>query len=189
MAHYTYSLSGAMARTDVHCSIYSSNSRSQRDVSGVDYYPVFDGVKTGLFNIHNTFRSITPKPDVIHWQSTTHPRLLLQFVSRFSFEKAISIYTVHNILPHERPERLKNVYSKLYQRMDGLIFHSFSSKKRFANAFPGIIKCAEIIPHGAYDMFLDNEERADQTDGKTILFFGNIRRYKGEAFALYAFAF
>ena len=188
MAHYTYSLSSAIARKDVHCSIYSSKSCTQREVSGVDYYPVFDGFKTRLFKIRNTFRTIAPKPDVIHWQSTTHPRLLLQLMSRFSFEKALSIYTVHNVLPHERPGRLKNVYSKLYRRMDGLIFHSLSSKKRFANAFPGIIKCAEIIPHGAYDMFIDNEERAVRTDGKTVLFFGNIRRYKGLDVLINAFA-
>lgn len=87
------------------------------------------------------------------------------------------VFTVHNILPHEKWVFDKFFYKRIYNKVDHLIFHTLQNKRDFGQIFPSMPrKPKTIIPHYSYDVvpYIPSVE-----DGIRFLFFGAIRSYKG----------
>jgi glycosyltransferase involved in cell wall biosynthesis len=72
--------------------------------------------------------------------------------------------------------------------MDGLIFHGRTSRDRFVRLFPLKGRRWVTIPHGEYIFHFEKQSPpGPNLSGKNILFFGNIRPYKGLTYLLRAF--
>lgn len=104
------------------------------------------------------------------------------------------VFTVHNVLPHEK--------SRLYSRLSGLLFrfgdhfivHADSGKRQMVDHYHILPERISVIPHGSLDfhvkrdidpLALRKELGFDEKD-KIILLFGAIRPYKGIDIALNA---
>ena len=127
--------------------------------------------------------------DIIHWQSTTHPELIRLLMKFILLKGKPWAYTVHNVLPHEEKENKKLLYQDIYQRVQGLIFHTHYSMCEFQNTFPGVQKKCVEIAHGEMSLLSDEQTTFGvKSDPRLLLFFGNIRPYKGLDTLLQAFA-
>jgi glycosyltransferase involved in cell wall biosynthesis len=72
--------------------------------------------------------------------------------------------------------------------MEGLIFHGRTSRDRFERLFPLKGRRWATIPHGEYVFhFEQRPSPGPNLTAKNILFFGNIRPYKGLTYLLRAF--
>ncbi len=73
--------------------------------------------------------------------------------------------------------------------MEGLIYHTRFSQSEFARLFPDCKAEKTIIPLGEYGFLADSESKSTyDVSNQTILFFGNIRPYKGLDTLIQAFA-
>ena len=80
------------------------------------------------------------------------------------------------------------VQGLVYKHMDGLIFHGRISRDRFERIFSLKSRRWATIPHGEYVFhFEPGSSPGPNLEGKNILFFGNIRPYKGLIYLLRAF--
>lgn len=189
IALYTYGLICSLAKLGVECCLLTSSRWEHPLPDGCTLYPIFSGKKTNPFVLFWQCWRLRKKTDVIHWQSTTHPKLI-QILMRFVLLKGKPwVFTVHNVLPHEDKEQNKAIYQNIYQRVQGLIFHTHYSQCEFQKIFPAIQKKQAKIPHGASNFSKNDKPSFDiKTDPKQLLFFGNIRPYKGLDILLQAFA-
>ena len=110
------------------------------------------------------------------------------FISKFTSIRLI--YTMHNILPHERKPYDVKCFRKLYHVMDKLIVHTETSKKELLNLFPEIEdKNVVVIPHGLLKLKVDENGVAEATKAivnkylfrKKLIFviIGSQSKYKG----------
>ncbi len=101
------------------------------------------------------------------------------------------IYTVHNLLPHERSERRRPAYQALYGMVDRLICHDPSTRDRLIREFNVQEARISVIPHGplfsdqSAPKVVEQENRGPQAT-PTVLWQGIIRPYKGISFLLKA---
>ena len=113
--------------------------------------------------------------DVLHFQWLALPeadRLLLR-------PRTPLVITAHDLLPR-RTAAKRRLWAELYARFGRVIVHS----ARGADVLAGLgvpRGCLRIIPH---PVFRSDPERRD--DGRTVLFFGVIRTYRGLEDALAA---
>lgn len=99
------------------------------------------------------------------------------FLGLLKRKRGISIvFTVHNLLPHERMPFDRFFYKKIYRKMDCLIFHTTQNQKDFDHLFPDIQLVRSIVPHYSYDVVPEIPAVRDKV---RFLFFGAIRPYKG----------
>ena len=105
------------------------------------------------------------KADVVHVQWLSSPQLdepLLRF-------RAPSVFTAHDVLPRRTASKL-DLWRRLLTRFDRVVVHSEHGRERLADL--GVD--ARVIP---LPISTSNVERRD--DGRTLLFAGVIRPYKG----------
>jgi len=135
------------------------------------------------------------KPDIIvvrYWLPFMGPCLgtILRRVKKNNYTKVICI--ADNILPHEKRPGDK-IFTKYFLKpVDGFITMSqkvLLDLKQFAKKKP-----SQFVPHPLYDNFgkiISKQEARKKLgipqDGKIILFFGFIRKYKGLDILLNAF--
>lgn len=86
------------------------------------------------------------------------------------------VHTVHNLLPHEPKFYDHRFHDAIYRMSDLLIFHNSVNITDFNNKFQDIKTKKIRIPHYAYRVDIDKKNKVIP---KSILFFGNIRPYKG----------
>ena len=138
------------------------------------------------------------KPDVIHFQWTFNPRIDWVFSYFLRLQEKIKIvYTVHNILPHEQAIGEKLSLQIIYRNMRRLWVHANENKNRLINEFGIRGDKIYVIPHGNFSFYKKHfpetsPKRAREMLGisekeKIILFFGNIRKYKGLEYLIKAF--
>lgn len=150
------------------------------------------------------------RPEVVHlqWQHHFFVRSsLLTSMARSSqfFAKLIVlrllgarfVWTVHNIVNHERKfARWELAMCRVLARgSDRLIVHCEAAAAEVAVAFRVSIDRVRVVPHGhfgdAYPPVMERraarERLGIQPDARVLLFFGQIRRYKGVASLLEAF--
>lgn len=101
------------------------------------------------------------------------------------------VWTVHNLLSHESPDRSREVRARrwLARAVSHLIFHSEAAREQVQGLLAlDVRKKSSIVPHGHYlGMYPPNEQRERELrdllrlrpDDSVVLFFGRIRRYKG----------
>lgn len=181
IGHYTHSLVLGLAGAGVECHLLTSNRFPEIALPDtVKVYRVFRGMKTNplalwwrLFRLKNQY-------DLIHWQYTTHPDHVLTLMKYMPFRSCPNIQTIHNVLPHEKPEESIPVYEKIYCRMAGLIFHTHYSITEYERVFSHIANRKTLVPLGELGQVIPQQGLSPQPGSdSTILFFGNIRPYKG----------
>jgi glycosyltransferase involved in cell wall biosynthesis len=105
------------------------------------------------------------EPDVVHVQWLPRPELDRRWVRRL---RAPSVLTAHDVVP--RRERARAVWPGLLNWFGRVIVHSQDAVRRLAELGVGAV----WIPHPVFEL-----ERLPSPSGKTLLFFGLIRDYKG----------
>jgi alpha-maltose-1-phosphate synthase len=113
------------------------------------------------------------RPDAVHLQWVALPRYDLRWIERLRSRPLV--LTAHNVLPHEGeadPERRR----RLYAAFDRVVVHTRSGAEQLAS-FGVPPEHVVRIPHGTFDTAPD--EAIEPPSGRTLLFFGLIRRYKG----------
>ncbi|MFB3785429.1 MAG: glycosyltransferase family 4 protein [bacterium] len=190
IAHCTYALANALGARGVECDILTSPRWHPRPLAGpVRIHRVFRGRKTNPAALYLRCFQLRRSVNVVHWQSTTYPKLILLLMRVIPLKKMPWIFTVHNVLPHERTEAAFHVYGKIYERMDGLIFHTQHSLETFKPLFPNVKARTRIIPLGEYGFLHGKTPVPDaQPRDPVVLFFGNVRHYKGLDVLIRAFA-
>ncbi len=135
-------------------------------------------------------RCIFTRPDVVHIQ------FLPLFATGLPFERWFvqalkvigmnTVYTVHNMLPHDTGKRHHPRYEALYQMVDGLICHDEASRLRLIQEFGVDSRKVTIIPHGPlFDQTQGRECGVARKalslpkDGLIVLCQGILRPYKG----------
>jgi glycosyltransferase involved in cell wall biosynthesis len=134
------------------------------------------------------------EPDIIHVQFTPLIERKLPFEVWFlqaARNRGIKlVYTVHNVLPHERGEQLRAQYEKLYSLVDEFICHDQTAKQRMISEFHIDADRITVIPHGP--LFGTDSPMSSASDREVariksglplnqcvVLWQGIIRPYKG----------
>jgi len=124
----------------------------------------------------------------IHFQFFRIERIESLFLLCLKVLGTPTVYTAHNILPHEN-NRIDYLLRNITFRSSSLIIvHSDYIKKRLVKRFGVRKEKIWKIPHGDFDAYLpetpiSKEEARERLDlsqkDKVLLFFGFIREYKG----------
>ncbi|MCJ8320903.1 MAG: glycosyltransferase family 4 protein [Colwellia sp.] len=115
--------------------------------------------------------------DILHlqyWLFLTIPAYYY-IVTRARKLKVSTVLTVHNPAPHEFLPFIPLLEAKLFKQVDRIIVHTHKGKEILIER--GINeKNIKVIPHGIDTPSINNSKIEKQ---KQILYFGNIRNYKG----------
>lgn len=180
VAHCTYALANALSARGVACEILTGTRWHPRPLTGpARVHRVFRGLWTNPAALYYRCLRLRRRVDIVHWQSTTYPKLILMLMQIIPMKKIPWIFTVHNVLPHERTQTALQLYGRIYERMDGLIFHTQHSLDSFRPLFPNVKAQTRIIPLGEYGFLQGSAPAESRPGGPVILFFGNVRHYKG----------
>jgi glycosyltransferase involved in cell wall biosynthesis len=143
----------------------SPRSRLRFVVKGVEYVPSVIRLVRGV----NALR-----PAVVHLQWLALPRYDLRWLARLRGNRPL-VFTAHNVLPHEG-EADPAERRRFYSVFDRIVVHTRAGAEQLARfgVPPERIIC---IPHGTFDE--GPGASIEPPSGRTLLFFGLIRRYKG----------
>ena len=140
-------------------------SRLRVPLKGAEYAPSVLRLVRGV----NAFR-----PDVVHVQWVALPRYDLRWLERLRRTRPL-VLTAHNVLPHEGEVDVAE-RRRLYSAFDGVVVHTRSGAEQLASL--GVPPERVVrIPHGTFDA--PPVTAIEPPSGRTLLFFGLIRRYKG----------
>ncbi len=181
ISHCTYALAKTLGEQGLTGHILTGTRWIDRPLpDSVHVYPRFHGMRTNPWRLWMQCFRLRTQIDLVHWQCSTYPHLILGFMRMIPLRHVPWVYTVHNVLPHEIKKSSLRLYGQTYRRMQGLLFHTRHSWETFQDYFPDFSIEHEIIPLGEYS-FLSNPNPAIDVlpDSPRILFFGNIRHYKG----------
>jgi len=136
-------------------------------------------------------------PDIVHVQFAPLIDQGLSFdIWLLKLARALGcriVYTVHNVLPHERRERFRHLYAKVYELADHLICHNEPARTDVSATFQVPPEKITVIPHGP--LFspsiscTEGQARARlglPAGASIVLWQGIIRPYKGVSFLLKA---
>jgi len=144
-----------------------------------------------------TVRFLVAKPDIIHVQFiplVQHGLRIEHWFLKLARTRGVKIvYTVHNVLPHERNKRDEDLYRRTYNLVDRFICHDVNAKDRLVEQFQIDPERIDVIAHGPLlggRMEVDKCEARARVglprDGYVVLCQGIIRPYKGIPFLLAA---
>jgi glycosyltransferase involved in cell wall biosynthesis len=114
------------------------------------------------------------RPGAVHVQWLAVPHFDLRWVARLRRSRPV-VLTAHNVLPHSG-EADAEERRRLYSAFDRVVVHTRSGEKLLAS-FGVPPERVAYIPHGTFDAPPGTPIRPPR--GRTLLFFGLIRRYKG----------
>ena len=137
------------------------------------------------------------KPDVIHFQWLPIPALDKIYLRQLK-KIAPLVLTAHNTTLYHgaSSSRLQGMgFRSIFQHFDAIVAHTEYSKSRIHAKGWIAADAVTVIPHGALDYYraLGHDSAGSTTEprssvaGSTILFFGNIKPYKGLDILLRAF--
>lgn len=112
------------------------------------------------------------QPDVVHVQWLTLLRQDLRWVARLRRDRPV-VFTAHNVVPHLGEPDVEE-RRRIYTSFDRVVVHTRKSVEQLERyGVPGerIVR----IPHGTFGA----PPTIEPPSGRTLLFFGLIRRYKG----------
>lgn len=187
IAHYTRFLDEALANEGTGIDLLTASRWNYELPSNVSIHKVFNRKRTNPFTLYFLCERLQKSAQLVHWQSASHPLMLLWLMRLIPLKKLPWIYTVHNVLPHEDSAAMMSIYQKIYHKMDGLIFHNQHSLHQFQTLFPNIPAKKTIIPHGEYGTLGSVDLSGELPQTPNVLFFGNIRPYKGLKHLIQAF--
>ena len=134
-------------------------------LKGVEYLPSVLRLRRGVASF---------RPDVVHVQWLPRPRFDLRWVQRLRRDRPV-VLTAHNVLPHEG-EADAEQRRRLYSAFDRVVVHTRKGAEQL-EAFGVPPEQVVRIPHGTFNA--PTAESIEPPRGRTLLFFGLIRRYKG----------
>jgi glycosyltransferase involved in cell wall biosynthesis len=158
----------------------------------------FDSFSFSMNNIKKLFSPITLKnfysfrslkiiesisPDIIHLTTPIIPPLAIYFTYYGLDKKYPVIYTKHGVVSNSGlkekilEEYMLGAFEKMIQYQK-IIVHTHRDKNEFLKLKNVNKRQIDIIPHGVYSFFKAYGNKF-QKERNTILFFGNIREYKG----------
>lgn len=133
------------------------------------------------------------KGDIFHvqWWSWALAPMYLVILGIAKLRGRNIVMTIHNVLPHEK-SALKNFLTRLVFRLaDRVIVHTKKNKddlKKVLGKTP-----IQVIPHGILSVTRSDLSKSEARESlglevgrKVLLFFGNIREYKGLDILLFA---
>jgi glycosyltransferase involved in cell wall biosynthesis len=109
-------------------------------------------------------------PDVVHVQWLPRPEQDLRWLRRIADERPV-VFTAHDVLPR-RPQALR-VWPDLLETAERVVVHSQRAVEQLVELGLPRERIAQI-PHPVFD-----GEELPAPSGRTLLFFGLIRDYKG----------
>jgi D-inositol-3-phosphate glycosyltransferase len=134
---------------------------------------------------------------IVHFQWLMDRRADLRFMRLLHLLRFKIVYTAHDVLPHdEDTAENRAFFQQVYQYPDILILHSERSRKEILEIFDVPPEKLRVIPHGCQSVFVDHfgtsthrarHKLGISVDTRVVLFFGQIKRYKGLEFLLQAF--
>lgn len=190
ICHYTYNLSESLANFMSLELVTAKSYELQEKERNFNIIKIFNRFKSNPLKIAGYFNKLKSS-DIVHFQLSQHPFFVMVMIwlTKLGAKNKI-VVTSHNIISHENCGFELPVYKQIYKMADKIIVHSFNSKKLLKEIFGLEDNKISVIPHGNYLFF--NEEVVNSgvssNDGKSILFFGYIRKYKGLMYLLKAFA-
>jgi glycosyltransferase involved in cell wall biosynthesis len=135
-------------------------------------------------------------PDVVHVQYIPLAEKGLSFEAWFlrlvRRRGSKVVYTVHNVLPHDRGAQRAALYQRIYRIPDRLVCHTAAARDRLIREFSIDGARIEVIPHGPLFHDLAPSGAApslrQEGGGCTVLCQGFVKPYKGIEFLLEAWA-
>jgi len=142
--------------------------------------------------------AVLPQAELLHaqWWSLPLAVIYLCICGIFKLRGKPVVFTVHNVLSHDRSRFYKMASRLLFRLGDHFIVHTAKNRRQLAACYG--IKSANIsvIPHGSLDFHVHpqcdplavREGLGLAPNQKVVLLFGAIRPYKGVDTAIEAFA-
>lgn len=141
---------------------------------------------------------IFAKGDILHAQWWSFPLffIYLSVCACFRFKKKPVVFTVHNVMSHEKSFLFFKISGFLFKLGDHFIVHSDINKQQLAELYHIPPEKISVIAHGSLDFHVKKDinrkmirkEFEIEPNNRVILLFGAIRPYKGIDTALKAFA-
>jgi glycosyltransferase involved in cell wall biosynthesis len=110
------------------------------------------------------------EPDVVHVQWLPRPELDLRWLRRIAAERPV-VFTAHDVLP--RRPRAMRVWREVLETAERVVVHSHGAVERLIELGLGGERIARI-PHAVFE-----GRPLPPAAGRTLLFFGLVRDYKG----------
>ncbi len=202
ICHYTFNLANALSKKGVE-TVLLSNRRYELEGFRRRFTLIkkIDSERGYIHNLKEIIRVIRRGNfPLIHIQSILSPRRDWMLLYAFRLLKKKTVYTVHNILPHEEGEReargVRRAFLSLYRNATHLIAHSEANKEELSRSFGIEEERITVIPHGNYLFLLPEgipergkilKEFGLHGRERIVLFFGAVRRYKGIDILIKAF--
>ena len=139
-------------------------ARIRKLLKGVEYLP----------SIRRLVRRIDAlEPDVTHVQWLARPEIDVRWLRRIA-QRRPTVLTAHNALP--RRQRALGAWREALETVDRVVVHAMQTENRLAEL--GIERSRmTLIPHAVFESPV--EQPVFAPEGRTLLFLGLIRRYKG----------
>jgi len=144
--------------------------------------PVIDSLKPSTWSgASRLIRSWSPDRVLIQWWQPFFAPCLSRIAS--GSKPAKSIFICHNVLPHEANPLVKPLTLWALRHGDGFIVHSEKDRETLESLLPGRKVLKTVLPQ--FEVFprqgtsKEEARRRLGVDGRVILFFGLVRKYKG----------
>ena len=142
--------------------------------------------------------AMAAKVDLLHiqWWSLPLAPITACIGAVFKLRGKPVVFTVHNVLSHERPQPFQSISRLLFKLGDHFIVHSDINCRQMERYYGISRDRISRVPHGSLDFHVrqggDREtirrKYGLRPDHRVILLFGAIRPYKGISTALKAFS-
>jgi glycosyltransferase involved in cell wall biosynthesis len=130
------------------------------------------------------------RPDIIHLQYWSPITAIIHlYIAIAAAKNGIkTVLTVHNPLPHEKISIFSPIERLLVQKVDRIIVHTPNATEILNSKYKKIEKKIHVIAHGVDITKENNQVKLTDADyhalnldpkNRYILYFGNIRHYKG----------
>jgi glycosyltransferase involved in cell wall biosynthesis len=140
-------------------------SRARFVLKGVEYLPSVRRLRRRLREL---------EPDVVHVQWLALPQFDLRWLREVAAESP-TVFTAHHALPRDNGGGIEQ-RRRVYELVRRVIVHSRRAVDELASL--GLAReRIEYIPHAVFDA--DAPGEPSQPQGRTLLFFGLLRAYKG----------
>lgn len=141
---------------------------------------------------------LSTEADLLHaqWWSLPLAPVYLAVCAAFKIRKKPVVFTVHNVLPHEKSRAYAAASQRLFSLGDHFIVHTEQGRRQLHTRYRIPASRISRIPHGTLDFHVapGPGERSIRNvlgiaaDERVVLLFGAIRPYKGVDTAIRAFA-
>lgn len=124
---------------------------------------------------YNVVKSFSPDVIIFQWWQPFFAPLVGILARGFKNAGIKCLIECHNIFPHERTPLDGLLIAFALSAADHLITHSANDRDELLALIPD--KTVSVSPLPSLDVFSHRSTRA--RDGRTVLFFGKVRKYKG----------